>query len=102
MSRPAAARAPAGPVPAGACAPWAVALRSVPRALLLPDPVRPYRPDGTGPVAAVRRAEEPERRRAAADADVPVVTQWGDDAQHRSRTATARPQSAQQRSSPPR
>ncbi|UCM88262.1 methyltransferase domain-containing protein [Streptomyces marincola] len=78
MSRPAVARAPVGPVPAGAGAPWAEVLRSLPRAVFLPDLIWPYHPDGTGPVAAVRRADEPERWWAAADADVPVVTQWDD------------------------
>lgn len=53
---------------------------ALPRALFLPELIWPY-DTATGTCAAVDRRTDPGRWRAAASADIPVVTQW-DDGRH--------------------
>lgn len=60
---------------APAVADWEEALRQVPRALFLPDRIWPYE-EGTH--RYVDRATDPRGWLAAAEADVPVTTQWDD------------------------
>ncbi|MCC3776819.1 methyltransferase domain-containing protein [Streptomyces sp. UNOB3_S3] len=62
---------------------WTPAFDAVPRSAFLPDLV--WRHDlGTGEVSAIDRRTDPDAWRAAADTNVPLVTQW-DDGRHEGR-----------------
>lgn len=56
---------------------WASAFAAVPRAAFLPDVMWPWDMEA-GCGVTVDRVVEPERWRAYADADCPVVTRWDD------------------------